>query len=181
MCQVVLRSLQSSCLSHNVITWWLWVCFIFYCLLLSLKQQFITSVRLIPEKSSFFLLCKVLWCRPGFFSFFLFFAPLISCFIDPVIIYLALKFNPTTISDFAAHPFLKLDVFKVSAAKWTEVQWGDLMNRLDTSSTSDSFVPEDGTASSRCSFGGVSSIVLLHIASFCRSAQTCYLFIPGLP
>lgn len=42
------------------------------------------------------------------------------------------------------------------------------MNRLDTSSTSDSFVPEDGTASSRCSFGGISSIVLLHIASFCR-------------
>lgn len=33
-----------------------------------------------------------------FFFLSFFFAPLISCFIDPVIIYLALKFNPTTIS-----------------------------------------------------------------------------------
>lgn len=54
------------------------------------------------------------------------------------------------------------------------------MNRLDTSSMSDSFVPEDRTASSRRSFGGVSLIVLQHIASFCHSVQTCYLLIPGL-
>lgn len=86
--------------------------------------------------------------------------------------------NPS--SEFAWHPALKLDVFKVPTAKWTEVRWGGLMNRLDTSSMSDSFVPVDRTASSRRSFGGISLIVLQHIASFCHSVQTCYLLIPGL-
>lgn len=77
------------------------------------------------------------------------FAPLISCFIDPVIIYFALKFNPVRISAVSAQtycpPFLKLDVFKVSAPEWTgNMRWFD--EQTDTSSTSDSFVPEDKTA-----------------------------------